>query len=177
MLSLLQMDTFKNALFALIRAGSIFYTNQMPKMDTVSPTTSTPTPTVSNARPKPVTLWTPPEEPQDTITQVIRELPAGAVQTWEGVTLLVNSSTKPIYLFVVEIDKKNTLLQFKEPKNHLTMRGDQMLYSTGETVCHRKFFNRSFLPTFFVFDNYLHAYAFEQKLVRVGWNVQKQKFK
>jgi hypothetical protein len=113
----------------------------------------------------------------DTIPQVIKELPAGAVQTWEGVGLLVSGSTHPIYLFVVEIDKKNTLLQFKDPKAFLTMRGDQLMYTTGETVCHRKFHNRNFLPTFFVFDNYLHAWAFEQKLTRVGYNVQKQKFK
>ena len=171
------MAKYKRDVIARIYHGSHSAKTMATESVGVFSTTSTPTPTVSNARPKPVTLWTPPEEPQDTITQVIRELPPGAVQTWEGVTLLVNSSTKPIYLFVVEIDKKNTLLQFKEPKNHLTIRGDQMMYTTGETVCHRKFFNRSFLPTFFVFDNYLHAYAFEQKLVRVGWNVQKQKFK
>src|ERR1700685_992303 len=123
-----------------------------------------PTPIASSARNATVTLWTPPEEASRTITDVIKVLPPGAVQTWEGVTLLVSSSTKPIYLFVVEVQNKNPLLQFSTPKLHLTMHGDLMQYHTGETVCHKKFFNRSFLPTFFIFDNYLHAYAFQQKL-------------
>lgn len=122
-------------------------------------------------------LWIPPEEPPGTITAIIKELPIGAVQTWEGVGLLVSAVEKPIYLFVVEVQGKNPMLQFKEPKRFLTMSGDVLKYTTGETVCHKKFFNRNFLPTFFVFDNYLHAYAFELKLKGVGYEVQKQKFK
>jgi len=124
-----------------------------------------------------VTLWTPPEEAQRTITDVIKELPPGAVQTWEGVALLTSGSSSPIYLFVVEVQNRNPLLQFGTPKLHLTMHGDLIQYMTGETVCHRKFFNRNFLPTFFIFDNYLHAYAFQQKLASVGHAVQTQKFK
>ena len=56
------------------------------------------------------------------------------------------------------------------------MTNDCLHYSTRGTLCHRKFFNRSFLPTFFVFSNYLHAYAFEQKLTKAGYAVQKKKF-
>jgi hypothetical protein len=118
-----------------------------------------------------------PFEPPKTITDVIKALPPGAVQTWEDVTLLVNGSTKPIYLFVVEVQNRNQLLQFATPRLHLSMNGDMMTYHTGETVCHKKFFNRDFLPTFFIFDNYLHAYAFQQKLGAVGYVVQTQKFK
>ena len=70
-----------------------------------------------------------------------------------------------------------TLLQFKSPKEYISWHKGSLLYSTGETICQKQFFNRSFLPTFFVFDNYMHAWAFEQKLGRVGYEVQKQKFK
>ena len=115
--------------------------------------------------------------PPKTITDVIRELPPGAVKTWEGVEILVNSVTHPIYLFVVEVEDKNPLLQFATPKLYLTMYGDVIRYSSGETVVHKKFFNRNFLPTFFIFDNYLHAYAFQRKLASVGHVVQTQKFK
>lgn len=121
-------------------------------------------------------LWTP-EDTQGTITQVIKELPMGAVQTWEGVALLVSGSQKPIYLFVIENQGKNPLLQFANPKDSLTLRGDVIQYTTGETVCHKKFFNRNFVPTFFIFDNYLHAYAFQRKLAAVGHVVRVEKYK
>ena len=116
-------------------------------------------------------------EPPDLIADLIKELPVGAVKTWEGVGLLISGSNSPIYIFVVEIQGKNPMLQFKEPKMHIMMYGDVMRYVTGETICNKQYFNRSFLPTFFVFDNYLHAYAFEQKLAKAGYTVQKQKFK
>ena len=70
-----------------------------------------------------------------------------------------------------------TLLQFKSPKKYILWHKGFMLYSTGKIICQKKFFNRSFLPTFFVFDNYLHAYAFELKLAKCGYAVQRQKFK
>ena len=113
----------------------------------------------------------------ETITPIIAELPIGAVATWEGVALLVSGTDKPIYLFVVAAAGANPMLQFKAPKRHLTLRGgDVLMYHTGERVAERKFFNRTFLPTFFIFDNYFHAYAFEQKIASVGYAVQKQKF-
>ena len=110
------------------------------------------------------------------LSELLKELSTSAVKTWEGVTILVGSSEHPIYLFVVDVQSGNVLLQFKHPKSYLTMYGDILKYTTGETVCHKKFFNRDFLPTFFVFDNYLHAWAFEQKLSKIS-PVIKQKFK
>jgi hypothetical protein len=111
------------------------------------------------------------------IADVLKELPVGAVQTWGQVELLIKNSDNPIYLFVIEIQGNNPMLQFKQPKITLKMSGETLMYHTGETVAIKKFFNRLFLPTFFVFDNYLHAYALEQRLAPAGHLVQKQKFK
>lgn len=113
------------------------------------------------------------------IASIIRQLPVGAVATWKGVGLLVSGVEKPIYLSVLNnhSTNSNVLIQFNHPKKSLAMRGEVLMYLTGETLANKKFFNRTFLPTFFVFDNYLHTYAFEQKLIGVGYTVTKQKFK
>lgn len=114
-----------------------------------------------------------PERPK--IADVIKELPQGAVQTWGGVELLIKGA-KPIFLFVVEAEAHNPMLQFSVPKNNVKLTGEALMYFTGETIAIKKFFNRDHTPTFFIFDNYMHAYAFEQKLSTVGHTVQKQKF-
>ena len=138
-------------------------------------TTSTPTPAASNVKSGTMIIQVP--VPELVIAAIIKELPTGAVQTWEGLELLITGSDKPIYLFVVETIGTNPMLQFKHPKLNITMTGDILHYTLSrETICHRKFFNRNFLPTFFVFSNYLHAYAFEQKLTKAGYQVQIKKF-
>jgi hypothetical protein len=180
MWSMNRMENFRNALGALIQVGSFFSSRIIKELDTqqpagVSPTTSTPTPTASNAKSVPVTALIPPEEPQDTVTDVIKELPPGAIKTWEEVGMAVTSN-KPIYLHVV-LTVRSTILQFRNPNALLTMHGDTLMCIRDETVCKAKFFNRNFLPTFFVFDNYLHAYALERKLTRIGCKVETQKFK
>lgn len=123
------------------------------------------------------TIFTP-EKPL--LADLLKSLPTGAVATWEGVGLLVAGTEKPIYLFVVNDpggSNTNPLIQFNHPKNSLQIRGEVLMYLTGETVANKKFFNRTFLPTFFVFGNYLHAYAFEQKLANAGYAVRKEKYK
>jgi hypothetical protein len=111
------------------------------------------------------------------IVDLIKELPPGAVKTWGHVEHLAHSSTEPIYLFVINIAGNNPVLQFKHPKQHLNVTPQAMMYNvTNETVAQSKFFNRSFLPTFFVFDNYMHCLGLEMKLKPAGYAVQYRKF-
>ncbi len=111
------------------------------------------------------------------ISGIIKELPAGAVKTWGQVEWLSHSSEQPIYLFIINIAGDNPVLQFKHPKQHLNVTPQAMMYNvTNETVAQAKFFNRSFLPTFFIFDNYMHALGLEMKLKPAGYAVQWKKF-
>ena len=118
-----------------------------------------------------------PEASGAIISAIIKELPAGAVQTWGQVEWLCKSSEQPIYLFIINIAGDNPVLQFKHPKQHLNVTPQAMMYNvSNETVAQAKFFNRSFLPTFFIFDNCMHALALEMKLKPAGYAVQWKKF-
>ena len=118
-----------------------------------------------------------PEVSNAIISAIIKELPAGAVKTWGQVEWLSHSSEQPIYLFIINIAGDNPVLQFKHPKQHLNVTPQAMMYNvTHETVVQAKFFNRTFLPTFFIFDNYMHVLALEMKLKPAGYAVQYRKF-
>lgn len=118
-----------------------------------------------------------PEVSNAIISGIIKELPAGAVKTWGQVEWLSKSSEQPIYLFIINIAGDNPVLQFKHPKKHLNVTPQAMVYNvTNETVAQAKFFNRSFLPTFFIFDNYMHVLALEMKLKPARYAVQYRKF-
>lgn len=108
---------------------------------------------------------------------LIKELPPGTVKTWGQVEWLIHSTEQPIYLFIVNIAGDNPVLQFKHPKLHLNVTSNSLYYKvTNETVAQQKFFNRAFLPAFFVFDNYMHVLGFEMRLKPAGYTVQYKKF-
>jgi hypothetical protein len=110
------------------------------------------------------------------VADLIKELPPGAAKTWGQVEWLCHSSEQPIYLFIINIAGDNPVLQFKHPKK-LKVTPEAMMYNvTNETVAQFKFFNRSFLPTFFIFDNYMHVLGLEMKLKPAGYAVQYRKF-
>jgi hypothetical protein len=113
---------------------------------------------------------------EPTIRSLIAELPVGCLP-WDAMKELHLSPKGPWYFFILENSGINKLLQIKEPKSSLQFIGDSIKYFTGETLAAKKFFNRKFLPTYFVFDNYLHAYALEQRLLGIGWHVIREKFK
>ena len=116
-------------------------------------------------------------EEQMKLADLIKELPPGAIQTWGQLEHTTQSSTTPVYLFILNIAADNPMLQFKHPKLHLQVLPDALFYSvTNERVAQQKFFNRNFLPTFFVFDNYMHVLGFENRLKAVGYTVQKRQF-
>ena|ERR1700722_4306908 len=118
-----------------------------------------------------------PETPSTSkLNGLLSSLPTGALQTWGQVEFLIKNSAKPIFILLVE-DKRGGLLQFQTPKQTMKVVGNVITYFTGETVAGKDFFNRHSAPTFFIFDNYLHAYALEQKLVAFGLPFVKQKFK
>lgn len=80
-------------------------------------------------------------------------------------------------MFILNAAGDNSVLQFKDPAAFLDVVRDTILYEpTKERLARQKFFNRAFLPTFFVFDNYMHVLGFEQRLKLVGYTVHYRKF-
>lgn len=111
------------------------------------------------------------------VVELLKEPPPGAVKTWGRVEHLLKSSNSPIYLFILNIDGSNPVLQFKNPAAHLKVVQDAIFYErTRERVAQQKYFNRDFLPSFFVFDNYMHVLGFETRLKQVGMMVHYEKY-
>lgn len=108
---------------------------------------------------------------------VLKTLPVGAVPTWDNLWELCEARTDPIYFVIVNQVGDTHMLQLKNPKAHVQCLHDGLLYSpTKERLAQVKFFNRDFVPTFFIFDNYMHYYAFKMKLKGIGYAVNEQKF-
>jgi hypothetical protein len=119
----------------------------------------------------------PKSKPEMQVLELIKELPAGALKSWGQLEWLCKSSKEPLYLFILNIAGDNPVLQFKEPVAHLKVVQEALFYNvTNERVAEKKFFNRDFLPTFYVFDNYMHVLGFEARLKAVGFVVHYKKF-
>lgn len=141
-----------------------------------SPTIFTPMPTVSNAKPDLMLTG----DQTAAVRGLIKVPPLGAVPTWEELITLVNKSVHPIYFQVVGGTDKNDLLRFNNPSKSLSIHDDKLYYSGGhgtETVCQRQFMNKDRVPTFFIFDNYLHAWGFSRRMITAGCTVKEVKFK
>ena len=124
-----------------------------------------------------MTLVIPEVKPEEVrLLDLIKEPPQGALLSWGQLELALKKDS-PLYLFVLNTADDNPVLQFKHPSLTVQMNGDTLNYKpTHETLAQRKFFNRAFLPTFFIFDNYFHAMAFEAKLKPLGYQVEYRKF-
>ena len=115
------------------------------------------------------------QRPEPTLGLIIAAPPAGHLPSWDALkTAIIKKS--PLYLFVLANEGKGNCIQIQDPTTTGISCG-VWTYGTGEIIAVENFFNRDFLPTFFVFDNYMHAYALKQRLIGVGRNIQIEKFK
>lgn len=111
------------------------------------------------------------------LAALIKEPPPGAMKTWGQVEHLLKSSKSPLYLIILNVTGSNPVLQFRDPAAHLSVVQDAIFYErTKERVAQQKFFNRDFLPTFFVFDNYMHVLGYETRLKQANMAVHYEKF-
>ena len=111
------------------------------------------------------------------IATIIKIVPVGAIKTWHDLSQMCGERTEPVYMLVINQIGDTHMLQIKNPKSHIKVLDGGLQHTpTNERLCLEKFFNRDFVPTFFIFDNYMHYYAMKMKLKGIGYGVEEQQF-